>query len=447
MLRAEGWRAARDRTLDRLAEARRRRAFTPAEPGFRAESPVLEVGAHPPAARFGGVQAQWGARIAAEEILRPVAVLYPEGQGLRLELSVGPEGPRRAITYPSGRPSGALADPAWEATVRAALGRTGARALKVEGAAGLPLESLLRLARDVPTLLALHDFALFCRRPHLFEEPLGRFCEYCRDLPRCAACLGGEPDSQRRWREAGAALLTASAAVVYPSQFLARTHRELFGPEAWGGQDEARVIPPAQPTPGPLPGVPPSGPVRHLALVGGVQRHKGAQVFLELVDRLGPAQPKLRWSAYGGGDPALLAALRSRRQVRVRGYYRLGTLPRLLREDRVDLALLPSIVPESFSLVLSECRAASVPVVAFRLGAVADRLEHEGGGLTVPLIEDTEGTERTEGASGLAALLTGILRGEPSLPHLSGGLPIPSPAEVARRWLDLYRELGLPAPA
>lgn len=128
--------------------------------------------------------------------------------------------------------------------------------------------------------------------------------------------------------------------------------------------------------------------MRHVALVGGVQAHKGALVFEEVVRRI--RGEGLRWSAYGGGDPELLARLR-RLPVRVRGYYRSGTLPRLLRRDRVDLALLLSIVPESYSLVLDECAAAGVPVLAFDLGAVGERLR---SGSLVALEEGAEGIAR-----------------------------------------------------
>jgi glycosyltransferase involved in cell wall biosynthesis len=416
------------------------------------------VGAHPPAPRFGGVQAQWLARLGAEQALRPTAILYPEAGeagnagntgGYRLEVSTGPGGERRAFRRP-GRPPArrALRDPDFEAAVAWAAARVGARALQVEGAAGLPPASLLQLAREgLPLVLALHDFALFCPRPHLLEEPFRRFCGYCRDLPRCAACLGEAPEFQARWREAGAALLTATPAVlavVFPSAFLARTHAELFGPLL----PHPRVIPPARPPSGPLPAPlsdrSPSGPLRHLALVGGVQAHKGAEIFLEVVERLDrEGRTDLAWSAYGGGDPALLARLRQTGRVRVRGYYRAGSLPRLLRRDRVDLAILPSVVPESFSLVLSECRAAGVPVLAFDLGAVGERLRNEGGGLAVP---------PAAGAAGMAALAAEVTGGGRALPPLAARTEPkpgeaesgePEPGEIAGRWLNLYRELGL----
>jgi glycosyltransferase involved in cell wall biosynthesis len=117
----------------------------------------------------------------------------------------------------------------------------------------------------------------------------------------------------------------------------------------------------------------------------------------------------------------------------VRGYYRAGSLPRLLRRDRIDLAILPSVVPESFSLVLSECRAAGVPVLAFDSGAVGERLRAEGGGLAVPL---------EEGGAGLATAISGMVRGERAVPPLAAG-SAPGPGEIARRWLAFYRESGL----
>ena len=63
----------------------------------------------------------------------------------------------------------------------------------------------------------------------------------------------------------------------------------------------------------------------------------------------------------------------------MRGYYRAGSLPGLLRRESVDLALLLSIWPESYGITLDECRAAGVPVVAFDHGAMGERLRWEGG--------------------------------------------------------------------
>lgn len=359
VLRTEGLLAVRDRTLDRLAEARRKRSLSPAPPGWRpAPVPVLHLSATPPAPRLGGVQAH-----LLRSLKNDTALLYPEGDGWRLEVQ------GRSVTFAED----------FERAVRSAVELLGATALHVEGLAGLPLHSLLHF-RDLDLTLALHDFAAFCPRPHLLEHPQLRFCWYSRDLARCGRCLQQEGAYQAE-RRAIAAELLASADLIFPSDFLRRTYAELFP----GLPPERQRI--VAPTSGiaPLPPREP-GPVRHVALVGGVQAHKGALVFEEVAKRV-----DLRWTVYGGGDPELLTRLRRLPRVRVRGYYRAGTLPRLLRRDGVDLALLLSIVPESYSLVLDECAAAGVPVIAFRLGAVGDRLT---SGRLVPLEEGAEGIVR-----------------------------------------------------
>ena len=433
VLRAEGTAAVRDRTQDRLAEAVRRRSYAPAPPGWRPEEPipVLVVAATPPVPWMGGVPTQLRTRLEAEARGRSVALLYPHGGSWRLEVRSGAE--RRFLELPGAPLSPvALEDAAFEEAVRQAAQRIGARAVHVDGLAGLPPASLLRLVREGRTLLlTLHDFAAFCPRPHLIEEPEHRFCWHSRDLDRCGNCLGQhwlvDRGFQGERREISAALLGASRAVVFPSELLRQLHTELFpglATEGW------HVLEPPIASTVAWPRQPP-GPLRHVAFVGSVQPHKGSRVFLETVRRL--TGEGLRWSAYGGGDAAPLRELRQM-GVRVRGYYRSGSLPGLLRRDGVDLALLLSIWPESHSLVLSECVVAGVPAVAFALGALAERIPLLQAGRLVPL---------EQGAEGIAAVLREMRRdGPPAVAEESARLLI-DPVSAAAGHLALYRELGL----
>jgi glycosyltransferase involved in cell wall biosynthesis len=493
VVRAEGVAAALDRFRDRRAEARRRRSFRPAvapPPGFACA--VLNLAAAAPAPRLGGVQAQLLWRLEAEAALRPVALLYPEqpggGSGYRLELQSGrerwalhlPPAPRAAAgseaADAASRPPGAgapppaggpglgglaPADPELERAVAWAAGHCGATLLQVEGLAGMPLGSLLRLRETGLRLaLAIHDFAAFCPRPHLLESLAPpappRFCHYSRDAARCARCLGRDvaglaPGFQERRRELARQLLASAVAIVYPSSFLARTHDELFG---GAGAGAARVIAPGG-SPALLrayaarPPRPPRPP-RHVAWVGAVQPHKGALVFAAAVRRLAAGGRRLRLSAYGGGDAEILARWRRLPGLRVRGYYRAGSLPALLRRDGVDLALLLSVVPESYGLALDECAAAAVPVVAFDHGAVAERIAAAGSGLLLA----TAGADDPEAAgTALASLLADLLDGRLEVPpppsSPPGQLP-PAASAVPRQaaaaaadWLELYRELGI----
>ena len=144
-----------------------------------------------PTPRLGGMQAQLLTRIENEAERRPVALLYPETEGL-------PPGGRRRRPAARARarkgppPSPvALRDAAFERAVARAAAEVGARALHVEGLAGIPLGSLLELHRSgLALVLSVHDFSLFCPRPHLLERPQLRFCGYSRDRERCARLPG-----------------------------------------------------------------------------------------------------------------------------------------------------------------------------------------------------------------------------------------------------------------
>jgi glycosyltransferase involved in cell wall biosynthesis len=417
VLRAEGWRGFRDRALDRLAEARRRRAFSTASvsslPDLPAElrTPVLHLAATPPAPRLGGVQAQLLVRIDDQARREAVSLLYPDANHWRLEVA-SPSARRAWGLAPAPPPSSvALFNAEFEEAVARAAAALGAGLVRVEGLAGLPLGSLLALRRrGLGLIVSVHDFAAFCPRPHLLEEPALRFCHYSRDPQRCAACLRVDWPVESGWQEERRAvageLLAGAETVVYPSDFLRRTYLELFpgldparqrvvAPEvaALAGLHDGAGRHPARERSRPL----------HAAFVGSVKPHKGALVFEEVVGRMATTAPgAVRWSVYGGGDAELLRRLRRLPGVRVRGYYRSGALPRLLVREKVDVALLLSVVPESFGLTLSECRAAGVPAVAFDLGAVADRIRDEGGGVLVPL---------AAGAGGVVQALVALLAG------------------------------------
>jgi len=423
VVRAEGMRAAVDRARDRLEERRERHRATAAPCGTLGRASIVTVLGMPLSPRLGGVPTQLRNRLALESSHRPCATLFRDGAGWRLEHRH--RGLVRALD--AGR-AGLVAAAA------AAVREVGAAALHVEGLAGLPLEDLSQVAaRGTRLILSLHDFSSFCRRPHLVERPRDSFCDYCRDLDRCQACLrqdfAVDPGFQWRYRGQAAALLRSAEAVVFPSEFLRDAHLDLVP-----GLDAARlrVIEPGTPPLadarlGARPAV-----ARHVAWVGAVQVHKGAHVFEQVVKQLQAEGVPLRWTALGGGDAGLLARFRALPGVTVRGYWRAGALPTTLRDLGVDLALLPSIWPEAYGLALDECWRAGVPVVAFDHGAMAERVRRLGGGLLVPPAEGADGIARAvrEAAGGTLAAVPAPGR-------------LPDPAQAAAAHLELYRALGL----
>jgi glycosyltransferase involved in cell wall biosynthesis len=447
MLRAEGAGSLLRRTQDRLEEARCRRRFTSlGRNRFPEFAPrciaVLNYLSSPPAARLGGVPLQLAARLSEEARERPVALLYPIGRRYRLELSAGSA--RCALEFERPQPSSPspTAD-SFERVVTAALSLLKTNAVHLEGAAGVPLESVARLAQcGIGFVLSLHDFALFCLRPNLLEHPQMRFCDYCMDLARCHRCLStswpaADAETQRTHREAARRVLSSALAVVYPSEFLRSRHRELFSgyQTQRSGNVREYVIEPAAMAPQAFDSV----SARHsaaynVAFVGAVTVPKGALLFEETVERVRRTAPgAFRWSVLGGGEIEVLRRLRATVDVTVYGYYRAGTLSGLLRRRAVDLALLPSVVPESFGLTLSECWAAGVPVVAFDHGALSERISRHGGGVLVSL---------QAGSRGVSEALEAIAAGRRKLPAVRAS-PLPTPHTTAAAYRRVYEQLGL----
>ncbi len=449
LLRSEGLRGLGERLADRgveLVEKLAERAVSAERLASEAGPvPVLDVLAVPFSSRWGGVPTQLRTRLAEESLRRPTALLAPEAGRWTLHVSVPGREPLRTRLGPRGTGPDVRAEGGPAGDERAALEAVaeavrlvGAGLVNVEGAAGWSPTALLSLARRTRKLVvSLHDFALFCPRPHLMEEPVARFCGYSRDADRCAACLAATwslpAPFLEEWRRGSAELLAAADAVVYSSAFLRRRHAELFpGPRS--GPEQV-IEPPASVDEG-GDGAPSTRPIglegpARVAFVGAYRPHKGALVFEELLLRSEPGGRPLLWTVLGGGDPALLRRAR-RRGARVGGYYRSGSLVRRLREGEVDLALLLSVWPETYSLTLTECRAAGVPVVAFDHGAISDRISAEGGGVTVPL---------EEGARGVEAVLGEVLTGRRAIPAFRGGPPGATARAAAAERERLYRAL------
>lgn len=447
MSRAEGVGSLSRRMQDRLEEARRRRLFAPLGrnefPEFATRSiAVLNYLPFPPAARFGGVPLQLAARLSEEAEVRPVALMYPIGQRYRLELNTGSA--RRALEFERPEASApSVMEGRFERAIMAALARLRTNVVHLEGAAGVPLESVVRLSQSgVGFVLSLHDFALFCPRPNLFELPRMRFCDYCMDLARCHRCLSAswpaaDAETQRAHREAARCVLGAALAVVYPSDFLRSQHQELFPGSLTYRRGNLReyVIEPGVKALRVVANVPAKRQdTYHVAFVGAVTAPKGALLFEETIERMRQTAPRVfRWSVLGGGEVEILGRLRAMPGVTVYGYYRAGMLGTLLRRRAVDIVLLLSVVPESFGLTLSECLAAGVPVLAFDHGALSERIRRHGGGVLVSL---------QDGSRGVAEALEALAAGHQGFPEVKAS-PLPTAHTAAAAYRCVYEQLGL----
>lgn len=384
--------------------------------------PVLNVAPFPPYPPFIGSQIAMADRLTVEKNSRTVALVYPRDGAWWLEVWSAD----RAGYYPLGSKKNLLE------VIAGAAQLTRTKLVHIESNTGLPLNLVHGLENGgVRTILSIHDFIFFCRRPHLIEEPYVEFCNYSTEALRCKVCLRDiDPDgrtSQTDYRRVSTASVHDASRLIFPSVFLQRQYEVLF-PDRKHAQRES-VIAPATTRAGAAAGSPSGQP--NVAFVGGVYPHRGAALIQPILDRVRESEPKAVGFVYGDGEDELFKQLRKVKKIKIHGYYPKGTLPELLARDKVAVAVLPSIAPEAYSLVVDECLSAGVPVVAFERGAVGERLSFwQVGELVIP----------GHGSDGIADAVVGALGGSQQVPD-SVIRTLPQIERVARKYSDLYKSL------
>lgn len=244
--------------------------------------------------------------------------------------------------------------------------------------------ALLGLAErlGVPYEAHIHDYAWFCPRVSLvgFER---RYCGE-PDIAGCEACVA---DAGRNIDEdipvadlvaRSAADLEGAAEVIAPSQDTAdriRRHFPRVRPTVRAWDDAC----PAARRGGPVP----PGPIRTVGVLGAIGIEKGYDVLLACARDAARRALPLRFVVAGHttGDARLIDT----GAVFITGEYKPDELAGLLGRHEVHLGFLPSIWPETWCFTLSEAWRSGLKVVAFDLGAPAERIRLQGGGVLLPL--------------------------------------------------------------
>jgi len=248
--------------------------------------------------------------------------------------------------------------------------------------------SLDTLRTGLPTLQVLHDY--FPRWPLLGVNPAPYLQEGAAvDLERALAEQQPLPEFRdrdatawaalgTRWRETVAA---AGVRVVAPT----RSVRDLLQrlDPAWSAIRVETIEHGLPPLPGSAEVLPRDREDGRLRLVvpGRIQEGKGQHLLLQALPEL---TRHARVLLLGAGPSGM--AFFGRHGVDVILHYRRDELRDLLAHFGPHAAALLSIVPETYSYTLSEMQHLGIPVIATRVGSLAERIED---GRTGWLIEPT----------------------------------------------------------
>lgn len=128
----------------------------------------------------------------------------------------------------------------------------------------------------------------------------------------------------------------------------------------------------------------------NIGLLGVFTVHKGGGFVKGLLREIARRQLPVRVRLIGKCEELDLREFAAFSET---GAYRPEELPRLVLEEDIDLFLLPSVWPETFSYTAEEIMKLGMPVVTFRLGAPAERVEKYEKGL---ILETEKGKGPTE---------------------------------------------------
>lgn len=240
------------------------------------------------------------------------------------------------------------------------------------------LESLERITNRefVSLTIPIHDYFAICPSYNLLDEN-GNYCGV-PSIERCKVCMQKSRQEWRNffgdeidilsWRELWAKLLQKSNAILCFSN----TSKTLVQ-KAYPLVEESKfkliphqvndIVPLELPQKS-------SKEAFVIGILGGINYSKGASVIKELVGLIEQRGLNINIVVIGEITEQIPG-----KNFKVTGRYERSKLPVLIKENRVDAFLIPSIWPETFSYTSEEIMKMELPLIVFNLGAPAERVK------------------------------------------------------------------------
>lgn len=238
--------------------------------------------------------------------------------------------------------------------------------------------SLLLKNWDGDLYITIHDYYSICPSFNLLDWN-DRFCNGGNEV-QCSACLKKNPRISldidlKEWRFHHANNFSRAASIFLPSLYALNLITKHFkdhvekmevlehGIHPSTTHHNVRIIK--------------NTSVKKIGFLGGLSKTKGSDHIKNII--LSDENKSFDWFTIGNiGDESLVSLQLS--NCSHIGRYERENLSDILKKLEIDLIILISIWPETFSYTLSESWNAGIPVLVGPLGAPADRVQtHQGG--------------------------------------------------------------------
>ncbi len=113
----------------------------------------------------------------------------------------------------------------------------------------------------------------------------------------------------------------------------------------------------------------------NIGVLGHMSPAKGGDIILEMAEQIAATEQQVNIKLFG--------RMKHAGKVQLCGEYKREDLPRLMEEQQIDIILIPSIWPETFSYTTAEGMLMDLPLACFPLGAPAERVKNYEKGLVL----------------------------------------------------------------
>ena len=117
----------------------------------------------------------------------------------------------------------------------------------------------------------------------------------------------------------------------------------------------------------------------HIGILGTLTDIKGGRVVKALFEHIDKQGLRIPITVVGHSFVDIPS------KIKVYGHYERNDLPVIMRENFINVILMPTIVPETFSYTISEAMQMGLPIVAFDIGAQGCRVKQYALGKVIPL--------------------------------------------------------------
>jgi 2-polyprenyl-3-methyl-5-hydroxy-6-metoxy-1,4-benzoquinol methylase/glycosyltransferase involved in cell wall biosynthesis len=238
---------------------------------------------------------------------------------------------------------------------------------------------------NIPLDVKMHDFYAVCPSPHLLDFE-GKYCGIPENLSKCDLCvkknlgwyhswypLENRPTRVSEWRKSFNDLFEAATTITFFDQSSIAILSRAFSFDP----SKARILPHSVEYFHCENTIAAKGPL-HIATLGTLSIPKGGNVVNALYQHINAANLKIPVTVLGASVIELANG------IKVYGSYENSDLPNIIKEEKINLIFISSIIPETFSYTISEAMKMRLPIVAFDIGAQGNRVKQYVLGKTVP---------------------------------------------------------------